>query len=57
MSVYTSESSLQLSSLRTGFPRLIETLSQLWEGRAVEDALPAEEGGAVKLECQECSKE
>jgi hypothetical protein len=23
------------------------------EGRAVEDALPGEEGGAVELECQE----
>jgi hypothetical protein len=32
-------------------------VSQLWKGRAVEDALPGEEGGAVKLECQECGKE
>jgi hypothetical protein len=32
------------------FPRLIEKLSQLWKGMAVKDALPAEEGGAVKLE-------
>ncbi len=30
-------------SLGTGFPRLIEKLSQLWKGRAVEDALPGEE--------------
>jgi hypothetical protein len=45
------------SSLRTGFPRLIGKLIQLWKGKAVEDALPGEEGGAVKLECQECSKE
>jgi hypothetical protein len=44
-------------SLETGFPRLIEKLSQLWKGRAVEDALPGEEGGAVKLGCQECGKE
>jgi hypothetical protein len=29
-----------------GFPRLIEKSSQLWKGRAVEDALPGEEGGA-----------
>jgi hypothetical protein len=34
-------------SLGTGFPRLKEKLSQLWKGRAVEDALPGEEGGAV----------
>jgi hypothetical protein len=32
-------------------------VSQLWKGRAEEDALPGEEGGAVKLECQECGKE
>ncbi len=44
-------------SLGTGFPRLIEKLSQLWKGRAVADALPGEEGGAVKLEFQECGKE
>ncbi len=43
--------------LGTGFPQLIEKLSQLWKGRAVEDALPGEEGGAVKLECPECGKE
>jgi hypothetical protein len=43
-------------SLGTGFPRLTEKLSQLWKGRAVEDALPGEEGGAVKLEWQECGK-
>ncbi len=43
-------------SLETGFPRLIEKFSQLWKGRAVEDALPGEEGGAVKLECQECGR-
>jgi hypothetical protein len=40
-------------SLGTGFPRLIEKISQRWKGRAVEDALPGEEGGAVKLECQD----
>ncbi len=44
-------------SLGTGFPRLIEKLSQLRKGRAVEEALPGEEGGAVKLECQDCCKE
>jgi hypothetical protein len=44
-------------SLGTGFPRLVKKLSQLWKGRAVEDALPGEEGGAVKLKCQECGKE
>jgi hypothetical protein len=44
-------------SLGTGFPRLIEKSSQLWKGRAIEDALPGEEGGAVELECQECGKE
>jgi hypothetical protein len=38
-------------SLGTGFPRLIEKISQLW--KAVEDALPGEEGGAVKLVCQD----
>ncbi len=43
-------------SLGTGFSRLIEKLSQLWKERAVEDALQGEEGGAVKLECQECGK-
>ncbi len=43
-------------SLESGFPRLIEKLSQLWKGRAVEDAPPGEEGGAVKLECQECGR-
>ncbi len=43
-------------SLRRGFPRLIEKSSQLWERRAVEDAMPGEEGGAVELECQECCK-
>ncbi len=43
-------------SLGTGFPRLIKK-SQLWKGRAVEDALPGEEGGAVEPEYQECSKE
>ncbi len=37
-------------SLRTGLPRLIKS-SQLWKGRAVEDALPREEGGAVELDC------
>ncbi len=31
--------------------------SQIWKGRAVEEALLGEEGGAVKLECQECGKE
>jgi hypothetical protein len=31
-------------------------LSQLWKGRAVEDVLPGEEGGAVELECWECGK-
>ncbi len=44
-------------SLGTEFPRLIEQLSQLWKGRTVEDALLGEEGGAVKLECEECGKE
>jgi hypothetical protein len=29
----------------------MEKLSQLLKGRAVEDALLGEEGGAVKLEC------
>jgi hypothetical protein len=28
-------------------------LPQLWKGRAVKDALPGEESGAVKFECQE----
>jgi hypothetical protein len=36
---------------------VIEKLSQLWKGRAVEDALPGEEGGAVKLDCQECGEQ
>ncbi len=36
---------------------MIETLSQLWKGRAVEDALPGEEGGVVKLDCQKCGKQ
>jgi hypothetical protein len=44
-------------SLGIGFPRLKEKSSQLWKGRAVEDALPGKEGGAVELECQECGKE
>jgi hypothetical protein len=35
-------------------PKTDREVSQLWKGRAVEDALPEEEGGAVKLECQEC---
>jgi hypothetical protein len=38
-------------SLGTLFSRLIEKLSQLRKGRVVEDALPGEEGGAMKLEC------
>ncbi len=37
--------------LGTGFPTLIEKLSELWKGRAVEDALLGREGEAVKLEC------
>jgi hypothetical protein len=41
-------------TLGPAFPRLIEKLSQLWKGRV---ALPGEEGGAVKLEGQECGKE
>ncbi len=45
------------SSLGIGFPRLIEKLSKLRKGRAVADALPGEEGGAVKFEFQECGKE
>jgi hypothetical protein len=44
-------------SLGTGFPRLIEKFSQLWKGRAVDDALREEECGAVNLVCQECGKE
>ncbi len=28
-------------------------LPQLWKGRAVKYALPGEESGAVKFECQE----
>jgi hypothetical protein len=43
-------------SLGTDFPRLIERLSQLWKGRAEENALLGKEGRAVKLECQECGK-
>jgi hypothetical protein len=34
----------------------MEKLSQLLKGRAVEDAMLGEEGGAVKLECSECAK-
>jgi hypothetical protein len=30
--------------------------SQLWIGGSVRDAMPGEEGGAVKLMCQECGK-
>jgi hypothetical protein len=45
------------ASLATRFPRPIEKLSQLWRGRAVEDALLGEEGGAVKHEWPRCSKE
>ncbi len=43
-------------SLESGFPRLTEKFSQLWNERAVEDAPPGEEGEAVKLECQECGR-
>jgi hypothetical protein len=36
-----------------GIPRLqIDGLSQLRKGGTIEDALPAEEGGAVTLVCE-----
>jgi hypothetical protein len=40
-------------SFGTGIPRLIEKSPQLWKGKSVKDALLGEEGGAVKLGCQE----
>jgi hypothetical protein len=46
---------------RTSWNRIprfqIDVASQLWKEGSVRDAMPAEEGGAVKLMCQECGKE
>jgi hypothetical protein len=43
-------------AVRHTWSKLSQKLSRLWKGRALEDALLGEKGGAVKPECQECGK-